>query len=63
MTVDPYHGYSNESERANLDIYDGFKLKKLFSIHCLYSDIYDDFKLKKNVGLHGLGLCKNISTL
>ena len=28
MAVDPYHRYSNESERANEDIYDDFKLKK-----------------------------------
>ena len=61
MTVDPYHGYSNEAERAHLDIYDGFKLKKLFGIHCLNSDIYDNFKLKKTVGLHDL--YKNMSTL
>ena len=28
MVVDPYHRYSNESERANEDIYNDFKLKK-----------------------------------
>ena len=28
MSVDPEHSYSNESERANSDIYDDFKLKK-----------------------------------
>ena len=28
MAVDPYHRYSNESERADWDIYDDFKLKK-----------------------------------
>ena len=28
MVVDPKHRYSNESERANLDIYDDLKLKK-----------------------------------
>ena len=26
-TVDPQHRYSNEAERANEDVYDGFKLK------------------------------------
>ena len=28
MAVDPYHRYSNESERADEGIYDNFKLKK-----------------------------------
>ena len=27
MVVDPYHRYSNESERANKDIYDYFKFR------------------------------------
>ena len=26
--IDPYHGYSNELERPNLDSCDGFKSKK-----------------------------------
>ena len=30
MAVDPWHRYSNESERANWDIYDDDKLKKPF---------------------------------
>ena len=33
MAVDPQHRYSNESEMANEDIYDDFKLKKPFSSH------------------------------
>ena len=28
MAVDSYHRYSNESERANEDIYDDLKLEK-----------------------------------
>ena len=28
MAVDPWDRYSNESERANEDIYDHFKMKK-----------------------------------
>ena len=28
MVIDPYHRYSNESEKANEDIYDAFKFKK-----------------------------------
>ena len=28
MVVDPSHRYSNESERANEDIYDDFELRK-----------------------------------
>ena len=28
MAVDPWHRYSNKSERANEDIYDDSKLKK-----------------------------------
>ena len=35
MAVGSWHTYSNEAERANLDIYDDFKLKKLFSFHGL----------------------------
>ena len=29
MAVDPWHGYSNEAERANWDIFDDFKLKMI----------------------------------
>ena len=36
MAVDPYHRYSNESERANWDVYDGFKMKKPFGLHGCY---------------------------
>ena len=36
MAVDPYHRYSNESERANEDIYDDFKLKKHFGYDVFY---------------------------
>ena len=32
--------YSNEAERANYDIYDGFKFKKPFGLHGLYKIIY-----------------------
>ena len=35
MALDPQHRYSNESERANKDIYDDFKLKKPFGLHGL----------------------------
>ena len=35
MAVNPYHRYANESERANQDIYDDFKLKKPFDLHVL----------------------------
>ena len=31
--------YSNESERANEDIYDDLKLKKPFGFHGLYKNI------------------------
>ena len=37
--VDPYHRYSNEAERANRDIYDGFNLNKPFGLHGLYENI------------------------
>ena len=36
MAVDPLHKYSNESERANKDIYDDFKIKKPFGLHGFY---------------------------
>ena len=39
MVVDPYHRYSNESERANEDIYDDFKLKKFIWSRCFYKYI------------------------
>ena len=35
MAVDPQHIYSNESERANEDIYDDLKLKTPFGFHFL----------------------------
>ena len=36
MTVYPLYRYSNETERANVDIYDDLKLKKqTFSLHGL----------------------------
>ena len=37
--LDPYHRYSNESEKANQDIYDDFKMKLLFDLHGLYKNI------------------------
>ena len=37
MAIDPQrHRYSNEAERANQDIYDDFKWKKLFGFYGLY---------------------------
>ena len=36
MAVDPYHRYSNETERNDKDIYDDFKSKKPFCLHRLY---------------------------
>ena len=38
MAVDLWHRHSNESERANWDIYDAFKLKKTFDFHGLYKN-------------------------
>ena len=34
IAVDPYHRYSNESERADKGIYDDFKLKKILWLRC-----------------------------
>ena len=39
MAVDPWHRYSNESERANEDIYDDFKLKKPLYVRCFFLQI------------------------
>ena len=39
MVVDPQHRYSNESEKANENIYDTFKLKKTFGLHDFYNKI------------------------
>ena len=36
MAVDPYHRYSNETERDDKDNYDDFKSKKPFCLHRLY---------------------------
>ena len=33
MAVDPWHRYSNESERADYGIYGDFKVKKTFGLH------------------------------
>ena len=44
MAVDPCHRHSNESEKANLEIYDDFKLKKNFGLHALYKYIYQRCK-------------------
>ena len=49
MAVDPYHRWSNESERANWDSYDDFKLKKSFGLQ--------DFHLKK-IGALGVNMKK-----
>ena len=38
MPINPKHRYSNESERANWDIYDNFKLKRTFDLHGLYEN-------------------------
>ena len=35
MVIDPYHRYSNESERSSEDIYDDFKLKKKLCSRCV----------------------------
>ena len=37
MAIDPYHTYSNESERPNWGIYGDFKLKKIFGLHGVVS--------------------------
>ena len=39
MVVDPSHRYSNESESANWDSYDDFKLKKPFGLRGSYKII------------------------
>ena len=36
MAVDPYHRYSNESEKANQDIYDDFILNKTPLVSMIY---------------------------
>ena len=39
MAVALEHRYPNEAERANWDIYDDFRLKKPFGLHCFYKNI------------------------
>ena len=38
MAVDPWHGYSNEAERANKVVYDDFELKKPFGLYGFYKN-------------------------
>ena len=45
MAVDPWHRYSNESERANEDIYDDFKLKKNTFGYDVFYKIIQRFKV------------------
>ena len=52
MVVDPQHRYSNESERANWNIYDDFKLKKPCGLHSLYKIIHL-CKDKQPTNVHG----------
>ena len=53
MPVDPQHSYSNESERANEDIYDGFKCKKML-VSLVYAKVFQRFNIKKSVILFWL---------
>ena len=39
MAIDTQHRYSNESERANEDICDDFKMEKPFGLHGFYKRI------------------------
>ena len=39
MAADPYHRYSNKSEKPNLNIFDDFKLKNPFGPHGLNRNI------------------------
>ena len=43
MAVDPYHRYSNESERANEDIYDDFKVQNPL-VAMLFNKLFQHFK-------------------
>ena len=45
MTVDPQHRYSNESERADKDIYDDFELNKTLSFPCFIRKIFSALTL------------------
>ena len=47
MVVDPKHRYSNESERANEDIYDDFKLKKkAFGLHGFWKNFAECYGIQ-----------------
>ena len=41
FSVDPQHMYSNETRRANKDIYDDFNIKKTSGVHDLHKNISD----------------------
>ena len=47
MAVDPSHRYSNETERANWDIYDDFKLKKNKFVSMAYTIIFQRSMVNK----------------
>ena len=44
LAVDPWHSYLNESERANEDIYDDFKLKKPHLVAMFFYKLIQRFK-------------------
>ena len=50
MAVNPLHRYSNQAERANLDIYAYYKLKKPFSLHGLYKKYVSAIKMNPQSG-------------
>ena len=53
MSVDTNQRFSNEAERANLDIYDDFKLKERFGLHGLYKKRLLTRGAKPSVGIMG----------
>ena len=60
--------YSNESERANYDIYDIFKLKKPFVLHNLYKNMsalkgLEQVDTSKHVDFQSLSIHKQVGTV
>ena len=51
MVVDPWHRYSNESERANEGIYNGFELKKTHLASKVFIKKFSALRVKVKVAI------------
>ena len=52
MAADPYYKYSNESERADEDIYDDFKLKKTHLVAMFFTNKFNALRVKIAISVY-----------